>query len=171
MKDLSRRDAIKVIGAAAGAVGIAAVPDAWETPAIEAASLPVAAAASPVPTATVAPTATTVPTATVTPIPEILVVAITEPAPDTMQYFGTLTPTILGTSTPGSVVTVSVDGLATMLATSLPNGNWSVVVNPPLARLINSYTQHAVEAWATKPPAVQAHAGPVLFLAWEPLPI
>ena len=70
MNDLSRRDALRVLGAAAGALGVST---AWEKPLVEASVLPLSVPASQLPTATATSqptaTATSQPTATATPQP------------------------------------------------------------------------------------------------------
>jgi hypothetical protein len=179
MSDLSRRDAIKIIGAAAGAVGISALPDAWEKPVVEAANLPAVSQASPVPTATLvptatataAPTATAIPTATAapSPTPTLLSVTITTPnnSNENIPVYETPGVTFIGTSTPGSTVTISIDGAPGLPAVSTPDGatdGWS------LTTTVDSSirTRHTVEATATKPPSVPAHAGPVTFAVFAP---
>ena len=49
LDNLSRRDALKTVAAAAGAVGIATLPGAWEKTTVEASTLPRVSAASPEP--------------------------------------------------------------------------------------------------------------------------
>jgi hypothetical protein len=160
VSDLSRRDAIKIIGAAAGAVGISALPDAWEKPVVEAANLSVAAAASPVPTATLVPTATAAPTRTAaptatatpsptpSPVPMPPVVAITFPT-EGAYYQGYGSMTFTGTSTIGSTVTLILDGVNLGPAYSdASTGDWNYPTE--IYHQISNSTYRVLEARAEK---------------------
>ena len=137
MSDLSRRDAIKVLGATAGAVGIAALPESWEKASVEASTLPRVSAASGEPTPTTTPSP--VPTATVMP-------TVTITSPTMYQYVGTYTPTIVGTSTDATSVTVSIDGDDVWVAATLAgDGSWTYAAS----FLVENPTTHTVEARAT----------------------
>jgi len=99
MSSISRRETIKVIAAAASAAGLAALPDSWETPLVEASTLPAFADVSPVPSSTA--TATPVPP-TATPVPP----TATPTSTNTPTVTPTLTNTATATPTPTATSTI-----------------------------------------------------------------